>query len=107
MAIQLKPIKKRLYKYKGITWGVRKVKKVEIDRESEQSVFFTNPVSRARKETHDTVYADTPEEAFEWVKRKLNATITSKRATMDYYLKKLEEFIDYETAYFQEKKNGH
>lgn len=92
----LKKIPVKKYKYTNSWDGT--IHKVEIERESEKSVFFSKvgkyASARAAKETSDTVYRDTPEEAFEWVKEKKERELFAIKKRYNYYKEKYDNFIE-------------
>ncbi len=79
----LKKILVKKYKYKNGWDGT--IKKVEIIRETDRSVFFLGG-GRSPKNSNSTVFRDTPNEVFLWLKERLENEMD--RAQKEYIRRK-------------------
>lgn len=83
------PIKK--YKYTNKWDG--EIKKIQIIKETDHSVFFKGD-GRASKKTNDTTYEDTPGEAFAWILEKRKKEMEEKERVYEYYKKRHKELLN-------------
>jgi len=83
------PVKKYMYTN---SWN-GEIKKVEVSRVTSKSVVFPNG-GLARIETRDTIFCDTPEEAFEWNRKKLENDMEAQKTRYLYYKKRYHKFIE-------------
>ncbi len=75
-------------KYKTREWGVNRIKKIEIERETESSVWIRGQC--CRKKGAVFIIADSFEEAKEWLVKRAERVVERMRGSSEFYAKQLE-----------------